>query len=271
MRKHSTVSGANENLKNALDPKRAHQVAFITEELSARGASHGVGHALTVRNLALGLWRSGLDDEFKPTVARAAADGLDAERVLELAALLHDVCDHKYVDAATEAGRAALARRDAFLAAHAPPADAAAALAIVAEVSYSRENKAAAAGKTPSWKDLDEPVKTLRHVVSDADKIDAIGSGGLRRCVEYRLELEPDIAAAACVADVAAHCDEKLLRLLPEFIKTDAGRAYAAPGHEWLCDWNSRARAFLATLSWANNTDALGALEGVASIGEIRG
>ena len=62
------------------------------------------------RNLALAIFDAGGLD------ARGGA-GFDARRVVELAALLHDVCDHKYVDAATAPGAAAVARRDAFLAA----------------------------------------------------------------------------------------------------------------------------------------------------------
>ena len=98
--------------------------------------------------------------------------------------------------------------------------------------------------------------------MSDADKIDAIGPAGLRRCVEYRRESAPpgaictstgrahetpgaDLAPAAVVADVAAHCDEKLLLLAPDFVRTRAGRALAAPGHAFLARWREDARAAL--------------------------
>ena len=215
--------------------------AFVAAELAGRGESHGLGHSLRVRNLALAIFDAGGLD------ARGGA-GFDARRVVELAALLHDVCDHKYVDAATAPGAAAVARRDAFLAAHASPAEAAACVAVIAEVSYSREAKARRRGEAPAWRALDEPARTLRHVVSDADKIDAIGPAGLRRCVEYRRESAPpgaDLAPAAVVADVAAHCDEKLLLLAPDFVHTPAGRALAAPGHAFLARWREDARAAL--------------------------
>lgn len=217
-------------------------VAFVERELGDRGESHGLGHSLTVRTLALTIWRSG---DFSATSALARSQGMDAERVVELSALLHDVCDHKYVDASTARGAAAIARRDAFLQEHASPAEAAACVAIIGEVSYSRENKALLRGAAPAWTELAEPVRTLRHVVSDADKIDAIGPAGLRRCKEYRLESDPDLDAAVCVRDVAIHCDEKLLRLLPEFIHTDAGKLIATPGHKFLADWRKRADVYV--------------------------
>ena len=135
--------------------------AFVAAELAGRGESHGLGHSLRVRNLALAIFDAGGLD------ARGGA-GFDARRVVELAALLHDVCDHKYVDAATAPGAAAVARRDAFLAAHASPAEAAACVAVIAEVSYSREAKARRRGEAPAWRALDEPARTLRHVVSRA-------------------------------------------------------------------------------------------------------
>jgi len=103
--------------------------AFAKSELATRGDSHGLEHAETVRALALAIWDDGAG-EFEATKALAEETGFDATKVVETAALLHDVCDHKYVDDATAAGREAVARRDAFLANALPEAEAAAVLAI---------------------------------------------------------------------------------------------------------------------------------------------
>ena len=55
-------------------------------------------------------------------------------------------------------------------------------------VSYSREAKALKKGEEPAWAALPESIRVLRHCVSDADKIDAIGVRGLERCARYARE-----------------------------------------------------------------------------------
>ena len=214
----------------AADPASAdpcpRTLAFARSELEARGESHGLAHAKRVRALALAIY---------------AELGGDDARVVEVAALLHDVCDHKYVDPATDAGRACIERRDRFLAEALSEADAAAVLQIVGAVSYSREAKALARGEEPAWAALPESIRVLRHCVSDADKIDAIGVRGLERCAAYARER--GVRGSLNVArEVAEHCDEKLLRLRDEYVRTAPGKRRAAPGHEWLAAWRERAR-----------------------------
>ena len=214
----------------AADPASAdpcpRTLAFARSELEARGESHGLAHAKRVRALALAIY---------------AELGGDDARVVEVAALLHDVCDHKYVDPATDAGRACIERRDRFLAEALSEADAAAVLQIVGAVSYSREAKALKKGEEPAWAALPESIRVLRHCVSDADKIDAIGVRGLERCAAYARER--GVRGSLNVArEVAEHCDEKLLRLRDEYVRTAPGKRRAAPGHEWLAAWRERAR-----------------------------
>ena len=214
----------------AADPASAdpcpRTLAFARAELEARGESHGLAHAIRVRALALAIY--------------AELSSEDAH-IVEIAALLHDVCDHKYVDPATAAGRACIERRDRFLAETLSEADAAAVLQIVGAVSYSREAKALKKGEAPAWAALPETIQVLRHCVSDADKIDAIGVRGLERCAAYARER--GVRGSLNVArEVAEHCDEKLLRLRDEYVRTAPGKRRAAPGHEWLAAWRERAR-----------------------------
>ena len=204
----------------------ARTLAFARAELEARGESHGLAHAKRVRALALAIY---------------AEVGGDDARVVEVAALLHDVCDHKYVDPATDAGRACIERRDRFLAETLSASDAAAVVRIMGAVSYSREAKALKKGEEPAWAALPENIQVLRHCVSDADKIDAIGVRGLERCAAYARER--GVRGSLNVArEVAEHCDEKLLRLRDEYVRTAPGKRRAAPGHEWLAAWRERAR-----------------------------
>ena len=44
------------------------------------------------------------------------------------------------------------------------------------------------------------------------------------------------------VAEVAAHCDEKLLKLRGEFVRTERGRELAKAGHFWLRTWRCEAK-----------------------------
>ena len=204
----------------------ARTLAFARAELEARGESHGLAHARRVRALALAIY---------------AELGGDDARVVEVAALLHDVCDHKYVDPATDAGRACIGRRDRFLAETLSASDAAAVVQIMGAVSYSREARALARGEDPAWAALPQNIQVLRHCVSDADKIDAIGVRGLERCAAYARER--GVRGSINVArEVAEHCDEKLLRLRDEYVRTAPGKRRAAPGHEWLAAWRERAR-----------------------------
>ena len=215
----------------AADPASAdpcpRTLAFARAELEARGESHGLAHAIRVRALALAIY--------------AELSSEDAH-IVEIAALLHDVCDHKYVDPATAAGRACIERRDRFLAETLSASDAAAVVQIMGAVSYSREARALARGEEPAWAALPENMQVLRHCVSDADKIDAIGVRGLERCAAYARER--GVRGSLHVArEVAEHCDEKLLRLRDEYVRTAPGKRRAAPGHEWLAAWRKRARA----------------------------
>ena len=214
----------------AADPASAdpcpRTLAFARAELEARGESHGLAHAKRVRALALAIY--------------AEVGGGDA-RVVEVAALLHDVCDHKYVDPVTDAGRACIERRDRFLAETLSASHAAAVVQIMGAVSYSREARALARGEAPAWASLPESIRVLRHCVSDADKIDAIGVRGLERCAAYARER--GVRGSLNVArEVAEHCDEKLLRLRDEYVRTAPGKRRAAPGHEWLAEWREKAR-----------------------------
>lgn len=207
---------------------------FVRSVLATRDASHGLAHAIAVRDLSLRIWRTGLaarDASFE------AVQGMDAEGVIEAAAMLHDVLDHKYCDTATPEGRAAVQRRDSFLEGLLRPEEVAAVVAIVDHVSFSKEDKALKRGGSSPWLELAPHIQTLRHVVSDSDKIEAIGEVGLDRCFAYTRERAPHLEAAAVKAEVVQHCHDKLLRLLPEFIHTMPGRDIAKPHHDFLATW----------------------------------
>ena len=82
----------------------------------------------------------------------------------------------------------------------------------------------------------------MRNVVSDSDKLEALGVVGLERCRHYQLELEPELAPPALYGNVVQHCRDKLFRLSDEYMRTPAGMK-AAQGKraelvEALLDWS---------------------------------
>jgi HD superfamily phosphodiesterase len=100
-------------------------------------------------------------------------------------------------------------------------------------ISYSSENKAILAGKPLDYENLlGEHYATVRHIVSDADKLEAIGSVGVRRCIEYSRHAKPELSEEELVEEVKKHADEKLLRLKDEFIRTNTGKLLSEPLHK---------------------------------------
>jgi uncharacterized protein len=138
--------------------------AFITEVAAAArtamaeyDASHSFDHIERVRRVALRLARDeGVDDA-------------DALVVIEAAALLHDLDDHKY------GGHDDGARAAAVLATHGLPGELRArVLAAIAGVSFSGELSGGA-----------EALPLEAAIVQDADRLDAIGAIGVARCLTF--------------------------------------------------------------------------------------
>ena len=130
--------------------------------------------------------------------------------IRSVAALLHDVCDHKYISK----GDHSIAQED-FLSSTYTPYEADFIKLVIDSVSYSKENK----GKLETTFASMTPLQRfVRDVVSDADKIEALGEIGLERCFQYAKENGSTDEEAWL--HVAEHCDEKLLLLLPHFIHT---------------------------------------------------
>jgi len=194
--------------------------AVATKCLNGRDPSHDLYHAMRVRDLAMKICHF-------ETIA-------DTD-MIETAALLHDVLDHKYIESA-EANRPEL---EAFLTKH---GGLHVVMNIIDTVSYSKEKKSREANTIPPFAHLDEPVLTYRHIVSDADKIDALGPIGLKRCIQYTLESQSNHNPELVVQKVLLHLQEKLLTLLPDYyIRTSGGRALAKEGHEFLQCWYDEA------------------------------
>jgi uncharacterized protein len=161
-----------------------------------------------------------------------ALEGAD-DGVVQLAALLHDLGDHKF-----HGGDASVGPRMAreWLAQQRAPDDV---IEHVAEIIRDLSFKGAG---------VETPMRTLEgRVVQDADRLDAIGAVGVARTFAYgghknRLMYDPNIppqmhgsfeAYKSSTAPTINHFYEKLL-LLKDRMNTDAARQIAESRHQFM-------------------------------------
>ena len=179
---------------------------FIKIHTSSYDESHDFNHALSVF------------ENCKKIIILEKLHDFDFD-LIAYAALLHDVCDHKY--------KSSISKENLFdfVADNLGMERATHVLSIINNISYSQEVK----GKLEK---LEEPYQTYRNIISDADKLEALGEVGLRRCMQF---------SEAHNGNVIEHCHEKLLKLLPDgFIRTNAGKKLAVPGHEYILNYCNR-------------------------------
>lgn len=188
---------------------------FVAKHMSHNDSSHNVEHVKAVYNNCMTIIKMG-----EYAVNR---------RVITFAAYLHDVCDHKYQGSAT----CTRSELHAFIDAHLCGYEAECVKKIIDNVSYSKEISPAGLDSF----DYDLDCKLWRDIVSDADKLEALGHVGLNRCIAYSNAIGDE-------SNVLRHVKEKLLRLLPDgFIRTPIGRHLAMEGHKILVDFYERETA----------------------------
>jgi hypothetical protein len=188
---------------------------FVKRVCADRDESHGYEHMKAVAETS----RMIVQTDFPAA--------LDARMLIDVitAAWLHDVADHKYDKDGTLD-----AILDDFGYKHIDNFDDI--KKVIKLVSYSSENKAILSGKPLNYEEhLGSYYTLVRHVVSDADKLEALGKIGIERTIEYTKNTNPGYSNEEIVADVKKHADEKLLRLADEFIRTPTAIAIARVRH----------------------------------------
>ncbi|OBZ72054.1 Uncharacterized protein YpgQ [Grifola frondosa] len=207
---------------------------LMVETMARYDPSHDAYHVQRVRKTALHLARV-----FSTSIsARGRPDLL----TVELAALLHDVLDKKYVSAAEAADPYAFFLPFFTSAADAHGLDlvrdgrARAITRIVENVSWSTETRLREADLLDDWHR--ECVEL--HCVQDADRLDAIGAFGILRCAAYsavtnRALYVPtdDAAYASCAIE---HFHDKLLHIR-ERLKTEPGKQLAEKRHNLMLNF----------------------------------
>jgi len=208
---------------------------FVKESTKHFDASHDFNHAIDVYNMSMRIIQNETNIDVK---------------LIMICALCHDVCDAKYAD------RGSISRNELIeFIKSIYPEEADNILLIIDNISYSKEialrqslSNLNCDNNLEVKQQLDKVNQYYRDIVSDADKILAIGKKGLERCYQYgeayfidknkdlindKIELHNKVQK-----HVLQHCHDKLKRLYPEnFIRTPEGRKIAQPLHQEIIDY----------------------------------
>ena len=142
-------------------------------------------------------------------------------------AWLHDVADHKY----DHDGKLKLQVIE-FLKNELED-DVQLVVDIIDRISFSKENECRLSGRELDWNVvLGDIGCQARDIVSDADKLEAIGKIGVDRCVQYIYHKNPNVTRDELKKLVEEHAEEKLYLLSQQFIRTNAGQELAKPLHD---------------------------------------
>ncbi|KAI5819947.1 HD domain-containing protein [Pyronema omphalodes] len=171
---------------------------YAREYMSRYDASHDWSHIERVRSLSIKLMSD-------------SPISIDTQLV-SLAAILHDIGDHKYVTP----GSSPTPVKDLLISFGCPEALAISVQIVVSNVSYSNETK-----------NGEEVAKVLEvypelGIVQDADRLDAIGAVGIGRCFTFGGAKKRDTGMQGCIT----HFEEKLVKI-HEIMKTERGRQMA--------------------------------------------
>ncbi|KAI3696129.1 hypothetical protein L1987_79138 [Smallanthus sonchifolius] len=191
--------------------------------MKGNDASHDAAHAFRVRDLALSL---------------AHEEGLDSSpislEIVELAALLHDIGDYKYLRNLSEEKIV-----ENFLEKEGLDTDLSSKiLAIIKKMGFKEEISGVTnSSHSPEF-----------GVVQDADRLDAIGAVGIARCFTFggsrdRVLHDPNIQPRSDLSKdqymnkdeqtTVNHFHEKLLKL-KDLMKTKAGKTRAEKRHKFM-------------------------------------
>jgi len=196
--------------------------SFVKNICKDRDSSHGFDHMKSVADNAMCI---------------AKEENIYDLEILEMiltVAWLHDINDHKYHDEGNKNklnkfikklfGNSKFDNKFKYKLI----------IDTIDRISFSKENHV-----------LNDPLKVLdwdevlgqkgiliRNIVSDADKLEALGKGGFKRCVDYVKHKNKSFNEKEIMVRVMKHSKEKLLRLKDEFIRTDCGKRMAIKLHD---------------------------------------
>jgi len=181
---------------------------FVRVKCEGRDHSHGYRHMEKVASVALQIF----DAEFKERYP-------GIRPMVEIVAWLHDVADPKYDKDGSLRTEVQEFVSEIFF--HWRRI-----MMVLDRISYSKEKKVVEKD-LPAWLGCESPdFELIRNIVSDADKLEALGEAGLTRCIQYTLVAHPEYTFKELQQHVEAHAKEKLLGL-HNYIRTTEGKRLA--------------------------------------------
>jgi len=203
---------------------------YVKEVCKDRNDSHGLNHMLHVTMNAHQILQNDDNDLFEESLG-------ETYLYISIVAMLHDVPDHKYDLDGTLHTQVFEFVRDKIIF---DTEKAQFIMDIIDHLSFSKENKAIQSGNPINYVEvLGDFGAYIRDIVSDADKLEALGEIGLYRCIEftkhtYKEKYGKEISNKLLKQKVIEHANEKLLRLKDEFFRTNYGTFLAIPLHDEL-------------------------------------
>lgn len=198
---------------------------YVLLTCGSRDSSHGYEHMKNVARNSIYIYNKMYEDIKLTTMNKNKFFSL-----LLTISWLHDVADKKYDHYGDAAVQLRLFIQSMF------GDDVDLILNTILRTSYSNEiNMINEYGELDWSEKLGKDGLILRNIVSDADKLEAIGLQGVYRCMTYNLELlkkkSSTIVEEELIENVKKHADIKLLKLSEKFIKTPIAKEMAIALH----------------------------------------
>ena len=202
---------------------------FIDVILKTRDWSHGIEHSKEVLKNALYIWdNDGINLLDTNKINPLYFTNIPIKSLVGIVALLHDVCDHKYKNDYEEQQlnflHGILSENDVIIVCNA-----------IDNISFSKEQKGILSTS------LTPIEQVIRNVVSDADKLEALGDIGIERCTTYKKEVninqKQGLSDLQLKKKATSHMQNKLSKLYPDFFRTITGRLLACERHQIMKEW----------------------------------
>lgn len=178
---------------------------FVEQNTAQFDSSHDIHHAIKVFNNASKIIKE-MEIDYE-------------DDIISWASMLHDVRDHKYPDSIS------LEMLSKFIIINLCEEKANRIIKIIENVSYSKEIRG-------EREVLPFPDSLYLDVISDADRLEAIGYNGIQRCEDFTIAKYGNETPKHIIDQkVIEHCHEKLIRLYPTYFKTAFGKELAYPLH----------------------------------------
>lgn len=213
---------------------------FVKEQCNGRDESHGYAHMKKVADNADHIWGNmkAIDIMEELNTSFISADRfISIPLIIKLSCMLHDVADRKY----DKDGKLALNVQE-FLMKYFDKEQTDLIINIIDRVSFSKEQEAIKSGERKEWENtLGSEGLFIRNIVSDADKLEALGEIGFQRCKEYKTvkyhqDHGKEISNEELKAQMMEHGNEKLFHLRSKWMHTSIAKKMAIPLEQKLKD-----------------------------------